>query len=160
MLSQNMQEVGWRNAGRIWGFMSKFVMLDRLSKALGAAKVYPGLSVPRKTCSSEYLGTGAKVRFFFPTCLKLLKQLQILEDLNPPTKLLGRFLRSWGEWEKTRAQFSQKASILPSMDGQDPASVALNVSRRLIAIFKVKNILNIKAALEMMALAIAICSEV
>lgn len=61
MLSPNLQAVGLRNAARIWGFMSKFVMLDRLSKTLGAGKVYPGLSVPRKTCSMEYLGTGVKV---------------------------------------------------------------------------------------------------
>jgi hypothetical protein len=87
-------------------------------------------------------------------------QLQILEDLNPPTKLLGRFLKSWGDREKTRGQFSQKAPISPSIGGHDPASVTLNVSRRLIDIFKVKNILNIEAGLEMMALAIAICSEV
>ena len=64
MLSPHLEAVGMKNAGQIWGFISKFVMLDRFSKVLGAAEVYPGLPVPRKMCSPDYLGTGAKVTYF------------------------------------------------------------------------------------------------
>lgn len=46
------------------------------------------------------------------------------------------------------------------MDRQDPAGVALTLSKRLIDVFNVKRVLNIEAGLEMIALAMAICSEV
>ena len=72
MLSPNLEAVGPRNAGRIWGFISKFVMLDRFGKALGAAEVFQGLSVPRNTCSLDYLGTGVKVSISFPNYMTLL----------------------------------------------------------------------------------------
>jgi hypothetical protein len=49
------------HASRIWGFMSKFVMLDRFCKTLGVAKQYPGKTVVKKMCSNDYLGTGSKV---------------------------------------------------------------------------------------------------
>ena len=47
-------------------------------------------------------------------------------------------------------------------DSKHPADVALPVtlSRRLISVVKIKNILNIEAGLEMIALAMAISSEV
>jgi hypothetical protein len=64
MLSPHLEAVGAKNAGRIWAFISKFVMLDRLSAVLGAAEVHPGLPVLRQACSPEYLGTGAKVSYF------------------------------------------------------------------------------------------------
>ena len=61
ILSPHLEAVSAKNAGRIWGFMSKFVMLDRFSKVLGAADTHPGLPIPRRTCLPDYLGTGAKV---------------------------------------------------------------------------------------------------
>jgi hypothetical protein len=61
MMSSPVEAVAPRNAGRIWAFISKFVMLDRLIKVFVAADVHPGSPVPRKTCSADYLGTGAKV---------------------------------------------------------------------------------------------------
>lgn len=61
ILSSHLEAVGPKNAARIWGFMSKFVMLDRFSAVLGVAKVYPGVNVPRKICSNDYLGSGLKV---------------------------------------------------------------------------------------------------
>ena len=64
MLSPHLEAVGAKNAGRIWGFISKFVMFDRFSEVFGAAEVHPGSPVPRKTCSLDYLGTGAKVTHF------------------------------------------------------------------------------------------------
>jgi hypothetical protein len=64
MLSAHLEAVSARNAARIWGFMSKFVMLDRLSALFGAAEICPGLRVLKTMCSSEYLGTGAKVTYF------------------------------------------------------------------------------------------------
>jgi hypothetical protein len=64
MLSPNLNAVGPKNAGRIWAFISKFVMLDRFSKVSGVAKVFPGEAVERRSCSSDYLGTGFKVGVF------------------------------------------------------------------------------------------------
>jgi hypothetical protein len=61
ILSPNLDAVGSRHAGRIWGFVSKFVMLDRFGAALGSAKVNPGLPVPRMKCSPDYFGTASKV---------------------------------------------------------------------------------------------------
>jgi hypothetical protein len=40
-------------------------MLDRFSKTLGAAEVYPGILVPKKRCSVDDIGTGSAVRIFF-----------------------------------------------------------------------------------------------
>jgi len=47
-----------------------------------------------------------------------------------------------------------------SSDGKDLAGVALTLSKRLITVAKGKNILNIEAGLEMIALGMTICSEV
>jgi hypothetical protein len=64
ILSPNLDAVSVRHAGRIWGLLSKFVMLDRFSAALGSAKVNPGLPVPRKISTREYFGTASKVSIF------------------------------------------------------------------------------------------------
>lgn len=61
LLSSPVDAVGVRHASQIWGFISKFVMVDRFGAVLGAAQVHPGLPVPRRLCLPEYLGTGAKV---------------------------------------------------------------------------------------------------
>jgi hypothetical protein len=61
VLCSNLDAVGPKNASRIWGFISKFVMLDRFSKALGVAIDYPGISVSKKLCSIDYIGRGSKV---------------------------------------------------------------------------------------------------
>lgn len=74
--------------------------------------------------------------------------------------MLGRFIKTWGDRERIRTQYIQTAQIPSSVDQQDPADVALTLSRRLIAVVKVKNILHIEAGLEMIALAMAISSEV
>jgi hypothetical protein len=73
--------------------------------------------------------------------------------------VLEKFLKTWREREKTRAQYSSKAPHSLS-DGKDPAGVALALSRRLITVGKAKSVLNIEAGLEMIALAMAISSEV
>jgi len=64
MLSLRVEAIGPKHAGMAWGFMSKFVMLDRFSAVLGAAEIHPGIPVPRNLCSPQYLGTGAKVTYF------------------------------------------------------------------------------------------------
>ena len=64
ILSQKFVAVGVKNTSRIWGFMSRFVMLDRCSKTMGVAKLHPGHCVPRKLCKLDYLGTGSKVGTF------------------------------------------------------------------------------------------------
>jgi len=82
----------------------------------------------------------------------------MLDIINPPTKLLAKFLKTWAEREKTRTQYF---SFSPSLsDRKDPAGIALTLSRRLISVVKAKNVLNIEAGLEMIALAMAISSEV
>ena len=70
-------------------------------------------------------------------------------------------MKTWGDREKSRAQYAFTAQQqLASNEGQEPAGVALTLSRRLIAVVKVKKILNVEAGLEMMALAMTIASEV
>jgi hypothetical protein len=72
---------------------------------------------------------------------------------------LEKFLKAWGEREKTRSQYSSNVPN-SSSDRKDAAGVALTLSRRLITVVKAKNILNIEAGMEMIALAMAISSEV
>lgn len=155
--------MGPKHAARIWSFMSKFIMLDRFAKTLGVATVYQGVLVPKKTCSVEYIGTGSTVSIFFQNArffFLCLLEFQILNDLNPPTKLLKNFLKTWGEREKTWAQYSHSSSISLSDHGLDPASVALNLSKRLLNVGKVKKIVRIEAGLEMIAFGVAISSAV
>ena len=64
ILSSHLETVSHDNAGRIWGFLLKFVMLDRFSKALGVADFHPGVVVPRKMYGKDYLGTAAGVSNF------------------------------------------------------------------------------------------------
>ena len=75
MLSRDMDAVGPKNASRIWGFISKFVMLDRFIKTLGLADLYPGIPIHRYHCDTEYLGTASRVMIFltiYPTFLSCL----------------------------------------------------------------------------------------
>lgn len=83
-----------------------------------------------------------------------------MDELNPPTKLIGKFLKTWGDREKSRAQYSNSSIISSSVDRQDPVGITLTLSSRLIDVFKVKSILHIEAGIEMIALAMAISSEV
>ena len=64
MHSEDISAVGPRNASRIWGFVSKFVMLDRFAKTLGLAEIHKAPPVRRTVCEEEYFGTAAKVRIF------------------------------------------------------------------------------------------------
>jgi hypothetical protein len=72
--------IGYAHAGRIWSFVSKFVMLDRFAKALDLTKTDPALPLPRKTFSSNYIGTASKVRIDLP--YEYLKSLLILYDFR------------------------------------------------------------------------------
>jgi hypothetical protein len=87
----------------------------------------------------------------------MYNNFQVLEDINPPTKLLGKFVRTWKVRNDARSQYIQ---TMPSSVGQDRAGVALLLSRQLIAVVKVKNLLHIEAGLQMMALAMSFSSEV
>lgn len=89
----------------------------------------------------------------------ILMLSQLLDDLNPPTKIVGRFLKTWRDRHQYRSQYSQTPS-LSNKALEDAAGHALTLSRRLIGIFKLKRILNIEAGLEMIALAMTISSEV
>ena len=66
-------------------------------------------------------------------------------------------MKTWRDRERTRAHYSQKG---PTPQSVDPASIALTVSKQLIAVFKNKKLLNIEAGLEMIALGTIICSMV
>ena len=73
LMRDEINEVGPKNAKRIWGFLSKFVMLDRFGKTLGAAEHYPADPIARMSCYSDYLGTAFKgVSFFFADLWNLL----------------------------------------------------------------------------------------
>jgi len=73
---------------------------------------------------------------------------------------MEKFLRTWGEREKRRSQYHNTAAMSSTVDGKNPADVTLTLSKRLIAVVKVRSILHIEAGLEMIALAVAISSEV
>ena len=73
--------------------------------------------------------------------------------------MLDRFLKTWAERENTMTQYSSEVTHLSS-DSKDTAGVVLSLSRRLITVVKARNIVNIEAGLEMVALAMAISSEV
>ena len=76
MLSHNLDAVGLKPASRIWGFISKFVMLDRFMKTLLGMDFHPVYVVLRKSCTEDYIGTGAKVSIpFLSFCCISLKQL-------------------------------------------------------------------------------------
>jgi hypothetical protein len=75
--SSSLDKVGRKHAGRIWGFISKFVMLDRFGKTLGAAEVYPGLIFPKTMRSDDFYGTASKVSIIkYFTLINLLIRLE------------------------------------------------------------------------------------
>lgn len=81
--------------------------------------------------------------------------------MNPPTKIVRKFLKTWADRDQSRLQYSLTGQQSASDNGQeDAAGVALTLSRRVIAIVKVKKILNIEAGLEIMALGLTMISEV
>jgi hypothetical protein len=66
IFSTNSDDVGPKNAARIWGFISKFVMLDRFAKAVGIAEGNGGVLVPRQLCEVGHLGNnGVKVSILY-----------------------------------------------------------------------------------------------
>ena len=74
-------------------------------------------------------------------------------------------MKTWRDQEKVKEQYFQAQdegmdTTQSSDEGKDAASIALAISRRLIVVVKFKNILFIEAGLEMLALAMAIFSEV
>jgi hypothetical protein len=83
----------------------------------------------------------------------------LLDDLNPPTKVLEKFLKTWGDRERTKLQYFGNGPT-ESSDWKDPAAITLTLSRMLITVVRAKNVLNIEGGLEMIALAMAISSEV
>ena len=160
ILTSEFDTVGPRNAARIWGFISKFVMLDRFMKTLGLAVNYPGISVPRIVRSQDYFGTALKVIIFLTKSPIFLNLFQILDEVNPPTKVIDRFLRTWGDRHKQRLTYAKTSTAVPTVAGKKPTEITLTLSKSLIAVVKVRNVLHIEAGLEMIALAMAISSNV
>jgi hypothetical protein len=62
--------IGYGSAGQIWSFVSKFVMLDRFAKAMGLTEFARGLPFPKKTISSDYVGTASKVGIYLTNILR------------------------------------------------------------------------------------------
>jgi hypothetical protein len=58
------------------------------------------------------------------------------------------------------AQYSQCPSSSSSIGSTDTAGIAFTLTKRLIAVSKLKKVINLEAGLEMIALGIAICSQV
>jgi hypothetical protein len=71
-----------------------------------------------------------------------------------------KFLKTWRDSKATKARYTETPPAPSSVEGRDLVGVALTVSKRLISVQRLKNILNIEAGLEMIALAMIICSEV
>jgi hypothetical protein len=72
MLSRDFDAVAPKIISRIWGLMSKFLILDRFLKTLGWADDYPGSPVLRNVPSPGYLGTASKVSVFFSIKFSLI----------------------------------------------------------------------------------------
>jgi len=73
---------------------------------------------------------------------------------------LGTFLKTWRDSQTTRAQYSETVPTPSPVNGQDNGDIVLGISRRLIDVVKVRNIVHIEAGMQMMALALSISSEV
>ena len=65
----------------------------------------------------------------------------------------------WLDREKDKAQYAATAQTQCYVDRKDTAELALTLSKRLIAVVKVKNFFHVEAGLEMIALAMSISSE-
>jgi len=100
MISLKMGAVGPKNAGRIWGFLSKFVMLDRFGKTLGVAEIYPGIPLPRSVCSPEYLGTAGKVSIPFLTSELFLLRISDIRRPEPSNQNIGKIYENLGRSRK------------------------------------------------------------
>jgi hypothetical protein len=57
-------------------------------------------------------------------------------------------------------QYSETADIASSANRLDSAGITYNLSKRLLSLAKMKDVVNIEAGFVMMALVLAICSEV
>lgn len=73
---------------------------------------------------------------------------------------MGKFLKTFRDRDKIRADYSISSATPSSVDSRKPAAIALSLSRRLMGLFKVKSLLHIEAGIEMIALAMLISSEV
>lgn len=69
-------------------------------------------------------------------------------------------MKTWRVRKEARAEYSHTATTPSTVDGGGVAGVALTLSKRLIAVVKVKDVLHIETGLEMIALVMAISSEV
>jgi len=69
-------------------------------------------------------------------------------------------MKTWATRIKSEGQNYGKAPATSSLHGMDPVGLALTLSKRMISIVKLKRIINIETSLEMVALAMTICSEV
>ena len=66
----------------------------------------------------------------------------------------------WGDHQTTKDRYLESDPTASCINTQDPANIALNISRHLIDVVKFKSILHIEAGLEMIVLAMTISSEV
>jgi len=72
---------------------------------------------------------------------------------------LKKFLNTWQDHQSTRAQSLERNPTVSSINTEDRADVMLQISRRLVDVSKLKNLLCIEAGLEMVALAMAILAQ-
>lgn len=69
-------------------------------------------------------------------------------------------MKTWGDREKNKSQYFETVQSHSSATGLNSADITMNLSRRLVTVVKVRDIVNIEAGLEMIALAMIISSEV
>lgn len=100
-MSDDVRDVGPKNANRIWGFLSKFVMLDRFGKTLGAAELYPANTIERMACDSDYFGTAFKgVSFFSADLWDLLICFSDIRTCESAYQTDWKIFESMGESRK------------------------------------------------------------
>jgi hypothetical protein len=71
-----------------------------------------------------------------------------------------KFLLTWADRANKASEYALNVQSSLSIDKENPNVLTLALSRRLIAGVKVKNIVNIEAGLDMIALAMSISSQV
>ena len=90
--------------------------------------------------------------------------LQFINDLNPPTKLLHKFSVAWvAHKEKQSKEIlkgGEKLNDNTTESAQDTATVALALSTCLVARRKNNALNHMTSGVEMLALAITMCTEV
>ena len=117
---------GHRRASRVWGFMSKFVMLDRFATAFGTAEIFPGLHCARIESSLTHIGGAAKVNTF------PLDSAILLIGLSDPRRAIP-ILETCGQIYQDLARIQEHHESISSI-GPVPCQETRFCRRRIVCV--------------------------